>query len=127
MHPVANSPPSFPLALGHSPSHMEGEGGAASMARASGKAQKGIGMEGFIASWYARQTAHDSAEFQRTARQIAAHLSTGSRVLEIAPGPGYLAVEIAKLTAGRVTGLDISHSFVRIAQDNARKAGVNVD
>jgi len=48
-------------------------------------------------------------------------------VLEVAPGPGYLAIEIAKMGDYRVTGLDISHSFVRIAAENARKAGVSVD
>ena len=83
-------------------------------------------MEGFIASWYARQTARDSEDFQRTARRIAAHVSSGCRVLEVAPGPGYLAIALAKL-GYRVTGLDISHSFVRIAAANALKAGMRVD
>ena len=92
-----------------------------------GKPYKGLGMEGFVASWYARQTARDRDEFQRTARRIAAHLNPGARVLEIAPGPGYLAIELAKLTNGRITGLDISRTFVRIAAENARKAGVRVD
>jgi ubiquinone/menaquinone biosynthesis C-methylase UbiE len=97
------------------------------MADVPAKPYKGRGMEGFVASWYARQTARDSDEFKRTARRIAAHLSPGARVLEIAPGPGYLAIELAKLTAGRITGLDISRTFVRIATENARKAGVRVD
>jgi ubiquinone/menaquinone biosynthesis C-methylase UbiE len=91
------------------------------------KPHKGAGMEGFVASWYARQTARDSDEFQRIARRIAAHLNHGSRVLEIAPGPGYLAIELAKLTDSQVTGLDISKSFVRMAAENAREAGVRVD
>ncbi len=91
------------------------------------KPHKGAGMEGFVASWYARQTARDLDEFQRIARRIAAHLNPGSRVLEIAPGPGYLAIALAKLTDGQVTGLDISKSFVRMAADNAREAGVRVD
>jgi ubiquinone/menaquinone biosynthesis C-methylase UbiE len=97
------------------------------MAAAPTKPHKGAGMEGFVASWYARQTARDLDEFQRTARRIAAHLNPGSRVLEIAPGPGYLAIELAKLTDGRVTGLDISRSFVRMAAENAREANVRVD
>jgi len=97
------------------------------MTDAPTKPYKGRGMEGFVASWYARQTARDADEFARTARRIAAHLNPGCRVLEIAPGPGYLAIELAKLAGGRVTGLDISRSFVRIATDNARKAGVRVD
>jgi ubiquinone/menaquinone biosynthesis C-methylase UbiE len=91
------------------------------------KPYKGRGMEGFVASWYARQTAHDSAEFERAARRIADHLGPGSRVLEIAPGPGYLAIALAKLTGGRITGLDISRTFVQIAAENARQAGVAVD
>jgi ubiquinone/menaquinone biosynthesis C-methylase UbiE len=91
------------------------------------KAQKGLGMEGFIARWYARQTAHDAEEFARAARRIAAHLSAISRVLEVAPGPGYLAVELVKLTGCRVTGLDISRTFVDIAAENARKAGFAID
>ncbi|HML06769.1 MAG TPA: class I SAM-dependent methyltransferase [Xanthobacteraceae bacterium] len=91
------------------------------------KAQKGVGMEGFLATWYARQTANDLDEFKKTARRIAAHLSSGDRVLEVAPGPGYLAIELVRLTGCRMVGLDISRTFVRIAGENARKAGVRVD
>jgi ubiquinone/menaquinone biosynthesis C-methylase UbiE len=97
------------------------------MASASTKPHKGIGMEGVIAFWYARQTARDVDEFQRVARRIAAHLNPGSQVLEIAPGPGYLAIELARVIDGRVTGLDISRSFVRMARENARKAGLRID
>jgi ubiquinone/menaquinone biosynthesis C-methylase UbiE len=88
---------------------------------------KGAGMEGFVARWYARQTAHDAEEFKGTARRIAAHLNAGSRVLEVAPGPGYLAIELARLAGCRVTGLDISRTFVSIAADNARQTGLAVD
>src|SRR6516162_1167316 len=77
--------------------------------------QKGLPMEGLIASWYARQTAGDIEEFRQAARRIAAQLNSDSRVLEIAPGPGYPAIELARLTGGSVTGVDISRSFVRIA------------
>jgi ubiquinone/menaquinone biosynthesis C-methylase UbiE len=71
-------------------------------------------------------TARDIEEFRQAARRIAAHLNSGSRVLEIAPGPGYLAIELARLTGGSVTGVDISRSFVRIAEENARRASVRV-
>lgn len=91
------------------------------------KAQKGVGMEGFIARWYARQTARDSDEFKATARRIVPYIDAGARVLEIAPGPGYLAIELVKLTGCRMVGLDISHTFVRIAGENARKAGLRID
>lgn len=97
------------------------------MSDAPVKPYKGRGMEGFIATLYARQAEHDRDDLQATARRIAARLNAGSRVLEIAPGPGLLTIELARLTGGRVTGIDISHSFVQIAGDNARSAGVEVD
>jgi ubiquinone/menaquinone biosynthesis C-methylase UbiE len=90
------------------------------------KAFIGLGMEGFIASWYARQTFKDIEVFRDTARRLSAQIARGSRVLEIAPGPGYLAIELAKLTGCRMIGIDISRTFVRIATENAEKAGVDV-
>ncbi len=83
-------------------------------------------MEGFIATWYARQTAKDMDEFKNAARRLAPYIGQRSRVLEIAPGPGYLAIELVKLTGCRLVGLDISRTFVRIANDNARHAGVDI-
>ncbi len=90
------------------------------------KAYKGLPMEGPIATWYANNTGRDLQRFVKVARAVAARVPAGGRVLEVAPGPGFCAIEIAK--AGyRVTGLDISESFVRIAQENARRAGAAVD
>ena len=74
----------------------------------SGKAvrgHKGVGMEGFIASWYARQTAKDMDRFTSLARRLASQIGRDLRVLEIAPGPGYLAIELAKLTGCRMIGV----------------------
>jgi ubiquinone/menaquinone biosynthesis C-methylase UbiE len=48
-------------------------------------------------------------------------------VLEIAPGPGYFAIELAKLGDYRITGLDISKTFVKIAKRNAAQANVRMD
>jgi len=93
---------------------------------APGKGHIRLGMEGFIASWYARQTAKDIEVFRDTARRLAGPLDPTSRVLEIAPGPGYLAIELARLTGCRMVGLDISHTFVRVATENAEKAGADV-
>jgi ubiquinone/menaquinone biosynthesis C-methylase UbiE len=90
------------------------------------KAFKGMGMEGFTANWYARQTAKDLDEFKKLASQLSSQIKAGDRVLEIAPGPGYLAIELAKLTGCRMIGLDISRTFVHIANANAEKAGVDV-
>jgi len=86
----------------------------------------GMQMEGPIARWYAHLTGRDPRH-RDTARMIAERLAPGSAVLEVAPGPGYMAIELAKLGGYRVSGLDISRSFVRIASDNARRAGVTVD
>ena len=45
----------------------------------------------------------------------------------MAPGPGYLAIELAKLGRFQVVGLDISKTFVAMATANAREAGVQVE
>lgn len=90
------------------------------------KGYKGIGMEGFIANWYARQTLKDIDEFKSTAQKLAPQIKAGARVLEIAPGPGYLAIELARLTRCRMIGIDISRTFVEIATANAARAGVDL-
>jgi ubiquinone/menaquinone biosynthesis C-methylase UbiE len=92
----------------------------------STKAYKGMAMEGFIASWYARNTGRNLGRFKAGLEVVRSLLPSGGRVLEVAPGPGYLAIELAR--AGyRVTGVDISRSFVQIATDHARRAGVELD
>ena len=91
------------------------------------KGYKGMGMEGRIASWYARNTANDMAEFERLAERVTQMIPSGSRILEVAPGPGYLAIEIARRGSYAITGLDISKTFVEIATANARTASVEAD
>lgn len=91
------------------------------------KPHKGMPMEGMIATWYAKNTGKSIAEFRDLAKRIADGLRPGDRVLEVAPGPGYLAIELARLGAYRITGLDVSRSFVRIANENAARASVQVD
>jgi ubiquinone/menaquinone biosynthesis C-methylase UbiE len=90
------------------------------------KGYKGLGMEGAIARWYARSTAKDPGRFHDTAERIAGSLADGARILEVAPGPGYLAIDLAKRGRFEVVGLDISKTFVQIAAENAAKAGVAV-
>jgi ubiquinone/menaquinone biosynthesis C-methylase UbiE len=94
---------------------------------ASAKGCKGLGMEGPVAKWYASLTRKSLDEFRTLARRVAEEIPPGSRVLEVAPGPGYFAIELAKLGDYRITGLDISETFVRIAQRNAANAKVDVD
>lgn len=96
------------------------------MATAAKKAYRGMGMEGMLARWYARNTGKDLGEYQDFAATLARNLPEGGNVLEVAPGPGYAAIELAKLGPYRVVGLDISHTFVQMAAENAAKAGVDV-
>jgi ubiquinone/menaquinone biosynthesis C-methylase UbiE len=86
-------------------------------------------MEGTVAQWYARQrgTQRQIESFRKQAVELTAGLPSGTNVLEIAPGPGYLAVAIAQLGRCHVTGLDISRTFVEIAKEKAREAGVKVE
>lgn len=91
------------------------------------RTHKGPGMEGFTAKWYAKLTLAEMERFRELARRIAAELPPGARVLEVAPGPGYFAIELAKLGDYKITGLDISRTFVEIASENAKRAGVHVD
>jgi ubiquinone/menaquinone biosynthesis C-methylase UbiE len=88
------------------------------------KPHRGISMEGGLATWYAKITRKDLGEFERLARELATGLALGGRVLEIAPGPGYLSVALAKLGPFKITGLDISQSFVQMASQHAKREGV---
>jgi len=94
------------------------------MEAAAKKPYRGISMEGGLATWYAKITQKDLSEFERLAGELAATLPRNGRVLEIAPGPGYLSVALAKLGPFKITGLDISQSFVRIASQYAKREGV---
>jgi ubiquinone/menaquinone biosynthesis C-methylase UbiE len=89
------------------------------------KAYKGLPMEGPVATWYAKNTARDQRRFKNTARALAERVHSGGRILEVAPGPGYLSIELAK-RGYAVSAMDISRSFVRIVRQNAADAGVTV-
>ncbi len=93
---------------------------------ATQKAYRGMAMEGPLASWYARNTGQDLRRFQRCAAALQDRHAPGAAVLEVAQGPGYLAIELAR-AGHRVTAVDISRSFVRIASENAARASVAVD
>lgn len=93
------------------------------------KGYKGLPMEGNGARWYARtrRSGRQIEDWRTQAAQITGSLPDGAAVLEVAPGPGYFAIEMARLGRFHVSGLDISHTFVEIARENARQAGVSVD
>jgi ubiquinone/menaquinone biosynthesis C-methylase UbiE len=92
------------------------------------KPSKGMQMEGAVARWYTRirGTGSQVEGWRRDAARFVEGLPTGADVLEVAPGPGYLAIELARLGVVRVTGLDSSHTFVEIAGRQAELAGVTV-
>ncbi|HEY3823972.1 MAG TPA: class I SAM-dependent methyltransferase [Bryobacteraceae bacterium] len=86
-----------------------------------------MGTEGVVVRWYASLTKKSAADFEMLAQRVASEVSPGSSVLEVAPGPGYFAIELAKRGDYRVTGLDISATFVEIARANAAGAGVQAN
>lgn len=91
------------------------------------KAYKGLPMEGLIAKWYTKTTLKDLNRHKVMAKQLVQHIPANGLVLEIAPGPGYFCLELAKLGDFQITGLDISRTFVEIARKNANEAGIRVD
>ena len=85
-------------------------------------------MEGLTARWYAdlRGTPQQVEAWRRQASELTAGLPPGAAILEVAPGPGYFAIELAR--AGfDVTALDISQTMVEIAREKAALAGVDID
>src|ERR1700686_4339773 len=98
--------------------------GESKMQASERKPYRGISMEGGLATWYAKITRKDLGEFERLARKLAKDLPGNARVLEIAPGPGLLSIALAKLGPFKITGLDISESFVKMASQYAKQEGV---
>jgi len=87
------------------------------------KAYKGMGMEGGIARWYDKTTRKDMPAVRELAAKIAGMAPIGGTVLEVAPGPGFLSIELAKRGLD-VQAVDISKTFIEIARTNAEAAGV---
>jgi ubiquinone/menaquinone biosynthesis C-methylase UbiE len=77
------------------------------------KAYKGLGLEGITARWYSSLTRKAMDEFVTLARRVAEKVPPGSQVLEIAPGPGYFAIELAKLGGYRITAIDMSRRSLK--------------
>jgi ubiquinone/menaquinone biosynthesis C-methylase UbiE len=96
-------------------------------AYATVKAYRGFGMEGAVAKWYSGLTRKSMDDFKGLAQRAVDRLPPRARVIEVAPGPGYFAIELAKLGNYEITGLDISKTFVEIARANAAEAQVRID
>jgi ubiquinone/menaquinone biosynthesis C-methylase UbiE len=86
-------------------------------------------MEGGVARWYAvqRRSGMQMDTYRRQAEEFTAGLCDGAEILEVAPGPGYLAIELARSGRFRVSGLDVSRTFVDLATEAARTAGVDAE
>jgi len=89
---------------------------------------KDLGIEGAQAKYYDKLTReHRLGEMKDQAREAAGYISDGDTALEIAPGAGYLSIELSKLGKYKITGMDISKDLVEICTENANEAGVEVD
>ncbi len=93
------------------------------MTAATLKGYRGIGMEGSVARWYDKTTRKDMNQYRKLSARLTGVLPPGD-VLEVAPGPGFLAIELARTGKYNVTGLDVSKTFVDLARKNAAQAGV---
>lgn len=87
-----------------------------------------LGIEGEKAKYYNQMTRdHRIGEMKEQAKEVARYIKDGDSVLEVAPGAGYLSIELSKLGRYKITGMDISKDLVEIASRNAKEAGVEID
>ncbi len=88
---------------------------------------KDLAVEGAQADYYDKNSRdHRMEEIKEEAKEVCRHLGDGDSVLEVAMGPGYLSIELAKTGKYKVTGIDLSRDLVAIATNNAKAAGVEV-
>jgi ubiquinone/menaquinone biosynthesis C-methylase UbiE len=72
---------------------------------------------------FAQQAFH--TYYKQTAREMIAHCPDG-RILDMGCGPGYLCVQMAGLgDSVFIEGMDLSPKMIKIAKENARKAGLD--
>jgi len=87
-----------------------------------------LGIEGAQANYYDKiSREYRIEEMKEEAKEVSTHIKDGDSVLEVAPGPGYLSIELAKMGKYKITGMDISKDLVEIATRNAKVAGVDID
>jgi len=89
--------------------------------------KKDVGIYGYTAKWYDKNSRKSRmTQMQEYATEIQSLVHDGARILEVAPGPGYLSIELAKMGFD-VTGVELSSDFVNIEKINAKEANVLVD
>ncbi|MDR2480769.1 MAG: class I SAM-dependent methyltransferase [Spirochaetaceae bacterium] len=94
----------------------------------TGRKIKDLGITGPFTRWYDKNTREKRiGEMREYAAEAKRHLADNASVLEVAPGPGYFSIELAKMGNYTITGMDISADFVKICKANAKreKASVN--
>ncbi|MFC5451291.1 class I SAM-dependent methyltransferase [Paenibacillus aestuarii] len=88
---------------------------------------KDVGIYGLTAKWYDKNSRKSRlTQMQNYANEVASLVKDGSTILEVAPGPGYLSIELAK-KGYHVTAVELSPDFVKIEKKNAEEANVTVD
>ena len=89
---------------------------------------KDLEIEGAQANYFDKiSREHRIGEMKEQAKEVTKHTKDGDSVLEIAPGAGYLSIELSKLGKYKITGMDISKDLVEICIRNAVDAGVQID
>ncbi|MDQ7093540.1 methyltransferase domain-containing protein [Desulfosporosinus sp. PR] len=89
--------------------------------------KRDIPITGFMAKWYDKNTRGSRIlEMKRYADLVSEATAKGAQVLEVAPGPGFLAIELAR-RGFVVTGVELSEDFVAIEKKNAQAEGVSVE
>ncbi|XRG80572.1 class I SAM-dependent methyltransferase [Rossellomorea sp. GAMAL-10_SWC] len=89
--------------------------------------KKDVGIYGYTAKWYDKNSRKSRmTQMQEYATEIQSLVQEGAKILEVAPGPGYLSIELAKIGFD-VTGVELSPDFVNIEKNNAKEANVLVN
>jgi ubiquinone/menaquinone biosynthesis C-methylase UbiE len=93
-----------------------------------GRKFKDLGITGGFTRWYDKNTRENRlGEMREYAKEAKRHLTDNANVLEVAPGPGYFSIELAKMGNYNITGMDISADFIEICKANAERENVNIN
>jgi ubiquinone/menaquinone biosynthesis C-methylase UbiE len=89
---------------------------------------KNLGISGSFAKWYDKNTRENRlGEMRAYAQEALKFLSDQHNCLEIAPGPGYFSIELAKMGNFNITGMDISKDFIEICKNNASRENLQIN
>ena len=71
------------------------------------RAKKDIDITGLVAKWYNKNSKARLAELAKVADVIVVKTKENSKILEVAPGPSYLSIELAR-RGYYVTGVELT-------------------